>query len=711
MDTRSPSSPSARWRRLCTPWRGVLTSFHRRMTVALVAILIGMICLQIVSQQRALELRRESAHYREASQLAERARRLSSEVDSFRLASMALVAPRSRGEAEEARNGLTDAAIAIASASNALASESAGSSGGMRVDRLLVEGLDDVSAPLLAVEPGQPLPAQTRVVSERYNARMAAAAAQLERSISHRRDGTFANLNRLIDGWHIMVGLSGALVVFLVVAISVDLVGNILPALRRVHDALRRLAEGDLDVRIAPSRLREINDLATALETFRVNARAVSGLAFTDPGSNLPNRRAFMDRLDAMLSDSAEAVPCRGRFVVLIADVDRFKYINDDYGHAIGDRLIALVGARLGAAMGPDAFVARLGGDEFAVLVPLESEGSPAMVAQRLLGVAATPFDCGDCQIGITMSAGYIDVGCDDAGRCCPASADDLLLRADLALYASKHNGRNGATPFREALLADHEIERALERDLSSALGGDGLRMVFQPIHPVSGPPQEVEALVRWEHPIHGTVPPARFIPAAERSGTMTALGAWIVERSLSHLAGWPGLRLSLNLSPLQLQQDGFVGLFLDACRRHRVDPHRICLEVTESVSIERNRRALLTLELLREAGCRIALDDFGTGYSSLSLLRGFRFDRLKLDRELIVDLAQDETSRAVFETAVAMALRIGAQVVAEGISDAALLDAAARAGCTHLQGYHFSRPLEAADVAAYFATEMAQVA
>ncbi|MCW1382137.1 EAL domain-containing protein [Novosphingobium sp. KCTC 2891] len=643
-------------------------------------------------------MRSESANYREAVALADTARHLSDKVAAFRLASMALIVPRSRAEAEAARDRLTDAAIGIANAANVIASARGAPSRAAR-DQELLDHLDLISAPALAVPTGQSMPLRTRALIERSNDRLAGAAAAIDRSISARRDGAYANLNRLIGGWYIMVGLSGALVAILVVGICFDLLCNILPALRQVHGALRRLADGDLDVRIAPSRLREINDLATALETFRVNARAVSGLAFSDPASNLPNRRAFMDRLDAVLAEDRED-DC----MVMLVDVDRFKYINDDYGHAVGDCLIALIGKRIHTVLGEDSFVARLGGDEFAVLVMRRRGDSPTEIAGRVVGaVAAEPFTCGKCTVGVTLSIGYVTAHRDPAHGWVPATAPDVLLRADLALYASKHNGRNGATAFRESLLVDHEIERALERDLAQALRGDELRMVFQPIHPVAGIPREVEALVRWEHPVHGAVPPARFIPAAERSGNMTELGNWIIERSLSDLSRWPGLRLSLNLSPLQLQQEGFVGRLLDACRRHDIEPRRLCLEVTESISIERNRRALLALEFLRQSGCRIALDDFGTGYSSLSLLRGFRFDRLKLDRELIVDLAHDETSRAVFEAAVTMALRIGAEVVAEGISDAALLAPARAAGCTHLQGYHFSRPLEAGDVPGYF--------
>ncbi|MBX9884581.1 MAG: bifunctional diguanylate cyclase/phosphodiesterase [Novosphingobium sp.] len=471
-----------------------------------------------------------------------------------------------------------------------------------------------------------------------------------------------------------------------------------------MHEALRRLAAGDVDVSIERSSLRELSELSDALETFRLHANAVRSLAYTDPATGMPNRRAFVEKLIKVLQSSSA-----DRFVVMLADVDRFKYVNDDYGHPAGDRLIAGIGARMAEVLGPEAFVARLGGDEFALWRALGEGETAARLAGDLVAAMREPFALDMFQIAITLSLGHVAVERDGAGNWDPATETEILLRADLALYASKHSGRNCATAFNSEFKIEHDVERALERDLGEAFGNDELRMVYQPIHAVGGQPDEVEALVRWRHLRHGEVPPSRFIPAAERSGLMVPLGQWIYERALSDLRQWPGLHLSINLSPLQLQQEGFVGQFLDCCARNGIDPRRLCLEVTESVSIERNQRAVLTLELLRHAGCRIALDDFGTGYSSLCLLRTLQFDRLKLDRELIGNLKSDPTSRAVFDAAVTMALRIGAEVVAEGISELELVEPVRAAGCTHLQGYHYSRPVEASAVATYYVGDQAR--
>ena len=437
--------------------------------------------------------------------------------------------------------------------------------------------------------------------------------------------------------------------------------------------------------------------LSGSLETFRRNARAVKNLAFTDPSTGLPNRRAYTERMAERLA-AARPEGVRG-FAVILADVDRFKHVNDDYGHAAGDRLVQLIGERMTKELGEGAIIARVGGDEFALCVPLEDRILATAVGSRLVAAMRPPFDLGDFKVAVTISLGLTET--EGGGHDCDVTA--LLNRADLALYASKNGGRNRATGFTSQLAEERELNRALERDLADAFTEGQLRMVYQPIHSINNEHKEVEALVRWRHPTLGDIAPSRFIPAAERSGLMVQLGAWIIERALADLTRWPDISMSLNLSPLQLQQDGFVGFLTECCQKNSIMHDRVFLEVTESLSIERNTRALLTLELLRNAGFRIALDDFGTGYSSLCMMKTFKFDRLKLDRSLISDLRKDPTSQAVFDAAVTMALRIGAEVVAEGICEEELVEPVRNAGCTHLQGYHYSEPIEAEAVTAYY--------
>jgi diguanylate cyclase (GGDEF)-like protein len=525
---------------------------------------------------------------------------------------------------------------------------------------------------------------------------MAALANAIQAQAGAEREQAFAQLSHSARNWQMLVTVAGMITLAVVVLILLDLLRNILPALRRMHVTLRRLADGDLDFEVEEFQLRELKALSGSLETFRRNAQAVKSLAFTDPSTGMPNRRAFAERAGARLA--AGRRDGEDGFALILADVDRFKHVNDDYGHAAGDLLVKLIGERLAGQLGDDAIVARVGGDEFAICAAVKGKAAAA-IGSELVAAVREPFDLGGFPVVITISLGLAET----EGGDLEGDVSALLNRADLALYAAKNGGRNRATCFTAELEEERELNRALERDLAQAFEDGQLRMVYQPIHAIGGGEEEVEALVRWRHPVLGEISPARFIPAAERSGLMVQLGQWIVDRALADLARWPKLTMSINLSPLQLQQDGFVGFLLECCQDNRILPQRVILEVTESFSIERNTRALLTLTLLRNAGFRIALDDFGTGYSSLCMMKTFKFDRLKLDRSLITDIGKDPTSQAVFDAAVTMALRIGAEVVAEGISEEGLVEPVRTAGCTHVQGFHYSRPIEAEAVEGYY--------
>ena len=675
----------------------VFGSLERRVVGALVLILLATIALQFISQNRAFDLRSSSAELRRATGNSEQAEQLVKAVSQFRLATRLATIPTAHGGNARAEDELTDAAIKIGEAIN-----------GLRLSGMhMVEDpgatatfadLDRHVGAILAI------PLHGRVLTpqlEERNETMAVMADAILVAATGERDRASERLDRSVREWQQIVLAIGTLTIAVVGLILLDLLRNTLPALRRMHGTLRQLAAGDLDVPLETFRLRELQALSGPLEIFRRHALAVKNLAFTDTATGLPNRRAFLERAASRVAAGPRGDE-RG-FLIAIADIDRFKHVNDDFGHAVGDRLVGEIGARMIATLGPEAIVARLGGDEFALCVPLAHEDEPADVSERLLPALGTPINCGTFSVAVTVSLGMVETPGGPA-RC---EVSELLEQADLALHAAKHGGRNRACAFAESLAEERLIERALERDLEAALGTDELRMVYQPIHAVPGntadAAPEVEALLRWRHPELGDIPPARLIAAAERSGQMDRLGRWILERALADLAGWPELTLSLNLSAVQLQQDGFVSFLVDCCRRNGIFASRVVLEVTESLPIERDAHALLTLELLRRAGFRIALDDFGTGYSSLCLMKTFRFDRLKLDRTLVCDLGRDPVSRTVFEAAVTMALNLGAEVVAEGVSEAELLAPVRDAGCTHVQGFHYSMPLEAPAVAGYY--------
>ncbi len=683
---------------LKTGWSAIFGSLETRLIGAVLLIVACTGALQIISQDRAYKLRTESEELRTAATNTEHAEQLVKSIAQFRLASHLYLSPETRADTGDGE--LTDAAIHIGEQVNALRGS------GMELyalspDMAVLNDIDQHVATIAEVR-GNPTSGRAeRAAIDARNAQMAALAATIEAKASADRDGAYDQLSRSSSNWQMLVIGAGAVTIIFALLILVDLLYNILPALRRMHVTLRRLAGGDLDVEVGDFRLRELKALSGSIETFRRNAQAVQSLAFTDPSTGLPNRRAFVDRTAEALRDAAQMCEA-GSFAVMLGDVDRFKHINDDYGHAVGDALVKLIGARMGEVLGSEAIIARVGGDEFAICVQLALGVSCDTLAADLVDAMRAPFDLGDYNVAVSISLGLVETG--------SASEPDvnaLINQADLALYGAKNGGRNRATRFTTELAEERELSRALERDLALAIDAGQLRMVYQPIHPfAAGGENEVEALVRWQHPLLGEISPARFIPAAERSGLMVQLGYWIVERALDDLARWPALSMSINLSPLQLQQEGFVGFLMECCRKHTIVPQRVFLEVTESLSIERNTRALMTLNLLRSAGFRIALDDFGTGYSSLCMMKTFKFDRLKLDRSLITDLDKDPTSQAVFDAAVTMALRIGAEVVAEGISEEELIAPVRSAGCTHVQGYHYSRPIEADAVDGYYAGE-----
>ncbi|TCM22415.1 diguanylate cyclase (GGDEF)-like protein [Novosphingobium sp. PhB165] len=668
----------------------LLSSLETRLVGALALIVVATVLLQVVTQREAFGLRHEGEALVHASAIAENADQFAEAVGKLRMATnRGLVA------SDDTADELTDAAIAIGDRL-----------GKLRNSGMALYDLPEASDPFADLDKhiAAILEIQSRHnagqglidrIEARNNA-MAGLAARIVERAHAEREAAQRRLVASIGRWQMLVLGTGLVTILIVSLVLFDILRNILPAVRRMHGSLQRLANGDLDIEIGSFRLKELKDLSGPLETFRRNAKAVKNLAFSDPATGLPNRRAFQEDVTWLFS----AAPDR-RFACMLIDIDRFKHINDDYGHAAGDDLVRLIGARLKANLGDGSIVARVGGDEFAVCIEMAEGESATVLASRLTDSVRTPFSLGEYSVAITASIGVAEVEASDE-----ADIDEILRNADMALYASKKNGRNSATGFAPQMAEERAVDRALEKDLETAFERGELRMVYQPIHPVSDTVQEVEALVRWKHPDLGEVPPSTFIPAAERSGQMVRLGEWIIRRALADFARWPDMTMSINLSPLQLQHDGFSAFLLDACGRHGIAPQRLFLEVTESLSIERNTRALLTLNLLRNLGFRIALDDFGTGYSSLSMVKSFKFDRMKLDRSLVMDLGQDPASVAVLEAAVTMARHVGAEVVAEGISEAHLIDATKGAGCTHLQGYFYSQPIEADEVPHYFAVE-----
>ena len=418
----------------------------------------------------------------------------------------------------------------------------------------------------------------------------------------------------------------------------------------------------------------------------------VNRLASEDPLTGLPNRRVFRSTLDQMCQDrSAPGSATIGDFALLFLDLDRFKVINDTLGHRVGDLLLREVGKRLQAGLPATNILSRLGGDEFAVIVPtVKSRAALAALADSLVATVAHAYEIDGYQIRSSVSIG-IAVGPHD-GR----NADELLMAADLALYAVKA-GNRGTHHFFEASM-NHELNerRQIEMDLRVAIERNELELHYQPIvnlrrNAIVG----FEALARWRHPVRGMVPPMTFIPVAEDSGLILTLGEWALGEACSQAVKWPDhLIISVNLSPVQLTAPNLVETVERVLTQTGLAPHRLELEITERIFVEKSESTLEKLRRLQRLGIRISMDDFGTGYSSLSYLRSFPFDKIKVDRTFISDLEKGVAHLAIVQAVISIARALGMTTTAEGVETAGQHEFLAALGYDEAQGYFFSRPV-----------------
>jgi diguanylate cyclase len=426
----------------------------------------------------------------------------------------------------------------------------------------------------------------------------------------------------------------------------------------------------------------------------RTQALLVRG-AQTDPLTGLPNRSLICDEINDMLHNSwhTQSVP-----TVYFVDLDRFKNINDSLGHSAGDELLTQVAMRLRSAAPPSALVGRLSGDEYVVVdADTESPGRAISVADRLLGSFREPFGLSDGDVFITAS-----VGVASAGSSSITSADDLLRRADTAMYRAKDAGRNCMAIYDESMHERVAQRLALETSLYRALDRRELKLFHQPIIDLeTADVVGFEALMRWQHGDGTVISPAEFIPIAEETGTIVSIGAWALLEALTQLRTWiddgvcaSSATMSVNVSPRQLADGNFPGIVQEALTRSGMSPHQLWVEVTESTMISDPEVALATLRRLRAIGVRIALDDFGTGYSSLSLLQRFPLQRLKIDRAFIHGVADNTNDRSLVKTIIAMGRALGLDLVAEGVESIRQLQTLHELGCLKAQGYLISHPV-----------------
>ena len=420
-------------------------------------------------------------------------------------------------------------------------------------------------------------------------------------------------------------------------------------------------------------------------------------LAHHDPLTGLPNRLLFTDRAEQALASAQ--VHKRG-CALLLLDLDHFKIINDSLGHNVGDQLLKQVSERLAGLFGPGVTLARLGGDEFAVLV----ESCPQVVqaaalAQRILDAMREPFIFDGHQLFISASIG-ISLFPSDA-----LSAEQLLRNADSALFKAKSVGREGYALYTEELTAHAQNRVEIASELRRALEQQELRVYYQPVHDLhSSRLIGVEALVRWQHPERGLVPPVEFIPIAERTGLIADIDAWVMDQACRQMCQWlaDGVQLSfiaINVSCRLFARRELYEQVAQVLHTTGLDPAFLELEVTESAVMEDPEVALEQLHRLRELGLRLAIDDFGTGYSSLLRLKRLPVQKLKIDQGFVAGLPWDEDDAAIVRVVIALAKSMGMQVHAEGIEQVEQARFLLEQGCDMGQGYWFGRPMPAQDI------------
>ena len=412
----------------------------------------------------------------------------------------------------------------------------------------------------------------------------------------------------------------------------------------------------------------------------------ISHMARHDALTNLPNRVLFHEQLEQGLRRAG----ANDQLAVLCLDLDHFKDINDSLGHPIGDALLKEVGRRLKATVGEHDTVARLGGDEFAVVqIGRSEEAAARALAGRLVEVISAPYEIDDHQIVIGVSIG-ISLSPQDG-----SNPDELLKNADLALYRAKADGRGTYRFFETGMDARAQARRLLEMDMRAALQRDEFQPYYQPIRDVaSDRVVAFEALLRWNHPQRGLISPLNFIPLAEETGLIVQLGEFVLHRACADAATWPDdIGVAVNLSPVQFKNPNLIASVTEALEKSGLAARRLELEITESVLLQNSEATLTTLHDLRAMGVRISLDDFGTGYSSLSYLRSFPFDKIKIDRSFVSELATREDSVAIIRAVTGLGRSLGIVTTAEGVENDAQLELLRREGCTQAQGYLFSMP------------------
>jgi len=435
-------------------------------------------------------------------------------------------------------------------------------------------------------------------------------------------------------------------------------------------------------------------------------------MAYYDPLTGLPNRMLFQDRLKQALKYAERS---NNILAVMFLDVDNFKRINDTFGHSVGDNLLKKIASRMSSVVRKSDSVARqhenlfarLGGDEFTVLLSeIKVVEGVSKVAQRINDSMSQPFILGDQEMFVSVSTGIAI--CPDDGKDC----ESLLKNADSAMYYAKEHGRNNYQYYMQSMNARALEDLKLENDLRKALEKDELVLYYQPqVDIVNGQIIGVEALIRWEHPEKGLVPPLDFIPIAEANGLINPIGEWVLKTACKQNRKWqeagiPAMPMSVNLASQQFQQSNFIEIINDAINSSGISPQELILEITESTLMQNTDAVSAKMHEVTSMGVRLAIDDFGTGYSSLSYLKRFPIHSIKVDRTFVKEITTNPDDAAIVEAIISMANSLKLEIVAEGVETEEQLEFLREQGCKVVQGFLFSRPLPADKIYSYLSNE-----
>lgn len=431
-------------------------------------------------------------------------------------------------------------------------------------------------------------------------------------------------------------------------------------------------------------------------------AEQIQFLARHDPLTSLPNRRVFNE----VIVNECERAKRGASIAVLCLDLDHFKCVNDTLGHPLGDKLLKEAALRLRSNLRTTDTVARLGGDEFAIVqVEAEQPQGAMQLAKRIIEELSKPYFIDGHQIVVGTSVGIAMAPNDGT------DADVLVRNADMALYRAKSDGRGTFRFFETGMDVAIQKRRRLELDLRRALKCKEFELHYQPlIDLASNRISSCEALIRWNHPITGRVPPDQFIPIAEEIGLIFEIGEWVLHQACATASAWAEhIGIAVNISPAQFKSPGLVQVVRSALQHSGLAPSRLELEITETVLLQDTDRTLAILHELRGLGVRIAMDDFGTGYSSLSYLRKFPFDKLKIDRSFVSDLGHASEAGAIVRAVTELAANLGMRTTAEGVETLDQREALEALNCSEIQGYLISPPVASKEISALLLDRQAE--